>query len=73
MRAIDRGVPLPLASVRNRRGLLYAGNLANALMRCIDHPAAAGKTYLLADDDGVSTPDLIRGVNGVVNAPDFEG
>ncbi len=74
MRAIDRGVPLPLASVRNRRSLLlYAGNLANALMRCIDHPAAAGKTYLLADDDGVSTPDLIRGVNGVVNAPDFEG
>ena len=62
MRAIDRGMPLPLASVRNRRSLLYVGNLVDAILLCLDHPAAAGETYGLADDEGVSTPDLIRAI-----------
>ncbi len=60
MRAVARGIPLPLASVRNRRSLLYVENLVDAITLCLDHPAAAGQTYLLADNDGVSTPELIR-------------
>jgi nucleoside-diphosphate-sugar epimerase len=60
MRAIGRGAPLPFKSVSNQRSLLYVGNLVDATVRCLDHPAAAGQTYLLADDGGISTPDLIR-------------
>ena len=63
MRAIDRGVPLPLSSIDNRRCLLYVGNLIDAILLCLDHPAAAGRTYLLADDvEGISTPGLIRAI-----------
>lgn len=69
LRAIDRGLPLPLASIDNRRSLLYVGNLIDAIMLCLDHPAAAGKTYLLADDDGVSTPALVRGIAHALGKP----
>ena len=63
MRAIDRGVPLPLASIDNRRCLLYLGNLIDAIRLSLDHPAAVGRTYLLADDEeGISTPQLIRAI-----------
>ncbi len=60
LRWVDHGIPLPLASVRNRRSMIYLGNLVDAIITCIDHPAVAGHTYLLSDGEDVSTPDLIR-------------
>jgi nucleoside-diphosphate-sugar epimerase len=62
IRAIDRELAFPLGSIRNRRSLLYVGNLIEAIILCLDQPAAAGKTYLLADDEDVSTPDLVRAI-----------
>ncbi len=62
MHAAARGLPLPLASIANRRSLIYLGNLVDAIAAGLVHPAAAGKTYLLADDAGVSTPDLVRAI-----------
>jgi UDP-N-acetyl-alpha-D-quinovosamine dehydrogenase len=58
--ALAEGVPLPLASIRNLRSLVYVGNLADALIACATHPAAAGQTYLLCDGEDVSTPALLR-------------
>lgn len=60
MRWLQRGVPLPLASVRNRRDLVGVNNLADALVTCSVHPQAAGRTYLVADGEAVSTPALLR-------------
>ncbi|MBY0271414.1 MAG: SDR family oxidoreductase [Burkholderiales bacterium] len=60
LQAVARGAPLPLASVNNRRSLLYVGNLVDAIIACMDTPAAAGKTYLVSDGEDVSTPVLIR-------------
>ncbi|MCM5572385.1 NAD-dependent epimerase/dehydratase family protein [Burkholderiaceae bacterium FT117] len=56
---VERGVPLPLASVRNRRSLVYVGNLADLVVRCVDHPAAAGRTFVASDGEDLSTPALI--------------
>lgn len=60
MRWLQRGVPLPLGSVRNRRDLVGVHNLADALVTCSVHPQAAGRTYLVADGEAVSTPALLR-------------
>lgn len=60
LRLVRSGVPLPLAGVRNRRSFLHVGNLAAAILACLDCPAAAGKTYLPSDEADVSTPELIR-------------
>lgn len=61
MRAIDRGWPLPLASIRNHRSLVYVGNLVDAILRCLDGPAQ-GKTYAISDGAPVSTPELCRAI-----------
>ena len=57
---LARGIPLPLASIKNHRDLIYVGNLVDALVACATHSNAAGQTYLVSDGEGVSTPDLIR-------------
>jgi len=62
MRLVARGVPLPLASVANRRSLIYVGNLADAVVAAIDAPGAAGRTLLAADAEDLSTPDLVRAI-----------
>ncbi len=60
LKAVAKGVPLPLASIDNRRSLVYVGNLVDAIIACIQTPAAAGKTFLISDGEDLSTPELIR-------------
>jgi UDP-N-acetyl-alpha-D-quinovosamine dehydrogenase len=57
LRAIDRGWPLPLGAIANRRSLIYVGNLADAIRTALDAPPG---TYLPSDREDVSTPELIR-------------
>jgi nucleoside-diphosphate-sugar epimerase len=66
MRALARGLPLPLASVSNRRSLVYVGNLADAIQLCLQTPGAVGRTYLLSDGPPVSTPELCRRLAGAL-------
>jgi nucleoside-diphosphate-sugar epimerase len=60
LNVLPRGIPLPLASIRNQRSLVYLGNLVDALARCIQDPRAAGRTYLVRDGEDLSTPELVR-------------
>jgi nucleoside-diphosphate-sugar epimerase len=62
MHWIRRGIPLPLASVANRRSLIGVDNLVDALIVAGISPAAPGKTYLVSDDEVVSTPALVRSI-----------
>jgi len=55
-----RGVPLPLGAVRNRRGLIFVGNLADAVIRCLTHPGAAGRCFLIQDGEPLAVPELVR-------------
>jgi nucleoside-diphosphate-sugar epimerase len=57
---IDRGMPLPFGSIRNRRSLIYVSNLTDALVHVATDARAEGKTYLVSDGEDVSTPDLVR-------------
>lgn len=57
---VERGIPLPLGRVSNQRSLLYIGNLVNAIQICIEHPAAANQTFLVCDNEALSTAELIR-------------
>jgi nucleoside-diphosphate-sugar epimerase len=60
LRLIASGVPLPLARVRNRRSLVAVENLVDALAVCAGQPGAAGRAYLVADGEDLSTPQLVR-------------
>lgn len=70
MRAIQRGLPLPLASVtHNRRSFVALDNLADLLITCIDHPAAANQTFLVSDGEDLSTADLLRRLGQAMDKP----
>lgn len=69
MRVLQKVIPLPLASVRNLRSLIYVGNLVDALILCATHPAAAGQTYLVNDGEDVATPDLLRCLGEAMGRP----
>lgn len=66
---VAQRVPMPFASVHNRRSLVYVGNLVDALITCAAHPAAAGQTYLVCDGEDVSTPDLLRQLAAAMGVP----
>lgn len=59
MRWVERELPLPLASLHNRRSMIYLDNLVDAIVACITHPAATGQTFLVSDGKSVSTPELV--------------
>lgn len=60
MRLISRGVPLPLGLIRNRRSFVGLGNLLDLIVCCLTHPAAANETFLVSDDEDVSTTEFLR-------------
>ncbi len=60
MRALTRGVPLPLGAMDNTRSMVALDNLVDLLMVCLDHPAAAGEIFLVSDGEDLSTTELLR-------------
>jgi nucleoside-diphosphate-sugar epimerase len=69
MRAVTRGVPLPLAAIDNRRSLVYVGNLVDAIRACLAQEGAGGKTWLVSDGEDLSTPELVRRLGRALNRP----
>ncbi len=69
LRVLRRRIPLPLASVRNARSLIYVGNLLDALVLCAKHPKAAGQTYLVSDGEDISTPELLSRLSHAMGFP----
>ena len=65
---IDSGLPLPFASVRNRRSLIYVGNLVDAIAHCAEHPAARGP-FLVSDEESVSTAELVSRIARALERP----
>jgi len=59
---VQLGVPLPFASIRNARDLLYVGTLADLVAALVQHPRAAGRVFLARDGAALSTPALIAAI-----------
>jgi nucleoside-diphosphate-sugar epimerase len=62
LRLVDRGIPLPLASVENRRSFVNLPNLVDFLRVAALDEKARGQTLLVSDNEDVSTPTLIRAI-----------
>ena len=56
---VNKNYPLPFASIKNRRSLLYVGNLVNAIALSVSHPEKVNKIFLVSDTD-ISVPELVR-------------
>jgi nucleoside-diphosphate-sugar epimerase len=68
IKLVDRGLPLPLACVANRRALIGVGNLADAVRAAL---AAPGGFRILTPSDAecLSTPDLVRRLAAALGRP----
>ena len=60
MQWVQRGVPLPLGAIGNRRSLVALDNLVDLIAVCLRHPQAPGNTFLASDGEDLSTTDLLR-------------
>lgn len=69
IRLVEKGLPLPLGAIHNRRSLVGIDNLVDLIIRCIDHPAAVNQIFLAGDGEDLSTTQLLRGVAGVMGRP----
>lgn len=69
LKVLATGIPLPFLSVKNKRSFIYVDNLVDVLILCSTHPDAAGKTYLVSDDEDVSTPELLRMLGRAMGEP----
>lgn len=55
----SKPVPLPFGAVKNKRSMVYVGNLVSFIIRCIQHPMAANQTFLVSDGEDVSLRNLV--------------
>ena len=60
LKLVNTGLPLPLASIANKRSFIFVGNLVDAIATSLTHPAASRKVYMVSDGQDISTPELIR-------------
>lgn len=56
------GLPLPFGSVCNKRSFISIENLVDFIIRCVEHPLAAGETFVVSDNDDLSTRELLEKV-----------
>ncbi len=57
---VAQGIPLPVGLANNQRTLVSVDNLASFLLRCVEHPQAAGELFLVGDEHSISTKELVR-------------
>ncbi|KIL05834.1 nucleoside-diphosphate sugar epimerase [Stutzerimonas stutzeri] len=69
VRWIEKGIPLPLGAIHNRRSLVGIDNLVDLIIRCINHPAAANQVLLAGDGEDLSTTELLRAVGKAIGRP----
>ena len=66
---LDKGIPLPLGAIHNKRSLVALDNLVDLIVTCIDHPAAANQIFLVADGEDLSTTELLHRLAKIMGKP----
>ncbi|MDO6443705.1 SDR family oxidoreductase [Marinobacter sp. 2_MG-2023] len=59
---VEKGLPLPLGAVNNKRSLVALDNLVDLIITCIDHPSAVNQIFLAGDGEDLSITELLKGL-----------
>ena len=62
LRWLNRGIPLPLGAINNKRSFVGIDNLIDLIISCIDHPAAVNQVFLVSDAQDISTTEMLKGL-----------
>lgn len=60
MKVVHKGLPLPLGKICNQRDMVSIYNLCDLIITCTHHPKASKQTFLVSDNQAISTPQLIN-------------
>lgn len=66
IRLVQRGIPLPLARIKNARSMLYVGNFADAICQCIENKNVVGSAFCITDSEALSTGELVKSLGKVM-------
>ncbi len=66
---LNKGIPLPLGAIHNKRSLVSLENLVDFIVTCLSHPAAANQVFLVSDDEDLSTTDLLKRMASALGRP----
>ena len=69
MRWLDKGLPLPLGAIHNKRSLVALDNLVDLIVTCIDSPAAANQIFLASDGEDLSMTELLQRMAKALGQP----
>jgi UDP-4-keto-D-QuiNAc 4-reductase len=69
LRAVQRGLPLPLGAIHNRRSFVAIDNLVDLIALVLRHEAAPGRTFLVGDGEDLSTTELLRRIARALGRP----
>jgi nucleoside-diphosphate-sugar epimerase len=70
LRFVKNRIPLPFGCIEsNRRSFVGLDNLISLITICLSHPSAANNTFLVSDNEDVSTAELIKKLGKAINKP----
>ncbi|HVN92790.1 MAG TPA: NAD-dependent epimerase/dehydratase family protein [Terracidiphilus sp.] len=69
IKLVDRGLPVPWPERANCRSMIGVDNLADFLVRCVDHPNADGQSFLVKDAEDLSTHELMARLAHLLDRP----
>lgn len=69
MRWLEKGIPLPLGAIHNKRSFVALDNLIDLIVTSIDHPAAANQIFLAGDGEDLSTTELLQRLGNALGKP----
>ncbi len=69
---VNKRIPLPFRSItKNKRSMVFVGNLVNLIETCISHPNAGNKIFLVSDDHDISTAEMIDKMSSACRKGNF--
>jgi UDP-glucose 4-epimerase len=69
VRAVELGIPLPLASVHNRRAFIGVQNLASFICNRLSFGDSRFEVFLVADREQISTPEFVNRIARAMGKP----
>lgn len=60
LKLVSKQIILPFGSLNNKRSFISRDNLVDFICCCIDHPMAKNQAFVIADNDYISTCDLVN-------------
>jgi UDP-glucose 4-epimerase len=64
LKLVSIGIPLPFGCINhNQRSMVYVENLVSLIIECVFNPNAANQTFLISDDDDLSTKAFVKGLS----------